>query len=213
MTGPTAAGAQPVGSPAAPTPVELDAAAADGCPLPGGPAGGRTQTADLDGVDTGDRAVPAPAHRPGPGDWLVVAGLALLAAWVAVVAVFFLPLHIGSVPLPVSALLPVALLAWAPRAAYRLTGRIAAAGLIVVAWFAVSVYLVLVRNELYLNYPVTVFLGQWRVMLLLGLGALTAAATLGLLWGDHLRSGLAARADPARPDPARPDPARPDPPA
>lgn len=147
-----------------------------------------------------DNAPPAPDPsgaspvRVGPGDWLLVAGLCLLAAWTAVVAVFFLPLHIGSVPVPVSVLLPVAVLAWAPRAAHRLTGRLAAAAAVVAAWFAVSVLLVLIRNDLYLRYPVTVIQGQWRVMLLLGLGALTAAATLGLLWGDHLRRTLPARA-------------------
>ncbi|MEP6563086.1 MAG: hypothetical protein ABJD68_18645, partial [Nakamurella sp.] len=33
--------------------------------------------------------------------------------------------------------------------------------------------------------------GQWRVMVLLGLGALAAAATIGLLWGDRLRDRIA----------------------
>jgi hypothetical protein len=40
--------------------------------------------------------------------------------------------------------------------------------------------------------PVTVINGQWRVMVLLGLGSLAAAATVGLIWGDRLRDRLVA---------------------
>jgi hypothetical protein len=51
--------------------------------------------------------------------------------------------------------------------------------------------LVLSRNAL-INLPVTVYQGQWRVMVLLGLGSLAAAATVGLIWGDRLRERIAA---------------------
>jgi hypothetical protein len=39
---------------------------------------------------------------------------------------------------------------------------------------------------------VTVYQAQWRVMVLLGLGSLAAAATVGLIWGDRLRERIAA---------------------
>ena len=130
--------------------------------------------------------------RGGVVDWLLVVGVTLLAGWTAVLGIFFLPFHIGAVPLPISALLGVAAMLLAPRAGYGLTGSLLAAALPVAAWFAVSVYLVLARSTLMVGLPVTVINGQWRVMLLLGLGSLAAAATLGLIWGDRLRDKIAA---------------------
>ena len=126
-------------------------------------------------------------------DWLVVALITLLTAWTAVLGMAFLPLHIGSIPFPISALLGVAAMILAPRACYRLTGSLIAALLPVAAWFAVSVWLVLARNSLLGGLPVTVINGQWRVMVLLGLGSLAAAATVGLIWGDRLRDRLKAQ--------------------
>jgi hypothetical protein len=79
----------------------------------------------------------------------------------------------------------------APRACYALTGSMLAVAAPVVSWFGVSVWLVLSRNAL-INLPVTVYQGQWRVMVLLGLGSLAAAATVGLIWGDRLRERIAA---------------------
>ena len=58
--------------------------------------------------------------------------------------------------------------------------------------------------------PLTVIDGQWRVMVLLGLGSLAAAATLGLIWGDRLRDRLAAERAAAQ---ARDDEAEDAPPA
>ena len=104
----------------------------------------------------------------------------------------FLPMHIGAVPFPISALLGVGAMILAPRACYRLTGSVLAALLPVAAWFGVSVWLVLSRNTIMPGLPLTVIAGQWRVMVLLGLGSLAAAATLGLIWGDRLRDRLAA---------------------
>jgi len=40
--------------------------------------------------------------------------------------------------------------------------------------------------------PFAVATGQWRVMVLLGLGSLAAAASIGLVWGDRLKTGLAS---------------------
>ena len=81
-----------------------------------------------------------------------------------------------------------------PRTAYRLTGSMLAAFLPAVAWLVVSVWLTLNRNDVMLTAPVTVTSGQWRLMLLLGLGALAAAATLALLSGDRLRDKIARSA-------------------
>jgi hypothetical protein len=95
------------------------------------------------------------------------------------------------VPLPISALLGVGAMILGPRACYGLTGSMPAAIAPVVSWFGVSVALVLSRNAL-INLPVTVYQAQWRVMVLLGLGSLAAAATVGLIWGDRLRERIAA---------------------
>ena len=133
-------------------------------------------------------------REPGRGelvDWILVALVTLLTAWTAVLGIAFLPLYLGPVPLPVSALLGVGAMILAPRACYGLTGSMVAAAAPVVSWFGVTVWLVLSRNAL-INLPITVYEGQWRVMLLLGLGSLAAAATVGLIWGDQLRSRIAS---------------------
>jgi hypothetical protein len=132
-----------------------------------------------------------------PIDWLLVVLISLLTGWSAVVALAFLPLHIGWLPLPISALLGVVAMIMAPRACFGLTGSLLAAALPVVTWFGVSILLVMSRNRV-IQLPYTVVDGQWRVMVLLGLGSLTAAATIGLLWGDRVRQQIAveAAADP-----------------
>ena len=162
--------------------------------IPGESAGNAVAAGDAapSGAD-GGAATPRDAPAPGAlADWLIVALITLLTAWTAVVGMAFLPLHIGSLPFPISALLGVAAMVLAPRACYRLTGSLIAALLPVAAWFAVSVWLVLSRNTIMPGLPLTVIDGQWRVMVLLGLGSLAAAATLGLSWGDRLRDRLAA---------------------
>ena len=125
-------------------------------------------------------------------DWALVLLICVLAAWTAVVGLAFLPFHIGIVALPISALLGVAAMVLAPRACYWLTGSIVSAVLPVAAWAGVSVWLVLRDNPVMPGLPLTVIHGQWRVLLLLGLGSLAAAATIGLIWGDRLRDRIAA---------------------
>ena len=136
-------------------------------------------------------------------DWVLVALITLLAGWTAVVGVVFLPWHLGAVPMPVSALLGVAAMILGPRAAYALTGSLVAAALPVASWFLVSVWLVLLRNPMMPTQAVSVVQGQWRVMVLLGLGSLAGAATLTLLWADRTQARYAAQraasAAPARP--------------
>jgi hypothetical protein len=141
--------------------------------------------------------VPVTARRGEPIDWVLVALITVLTGWTAIVAIAFLPVYLGPVPLPVSSLLGVGAMILAPRACYGLTGSMLAAVAPVVSWFGVSVWLVLSRNAL-INLPVTVYQGQWRVMVLLGLGSLAAAATVGLIWGDRLRDRIAAERGSAR---------------
>ncbi|WP_420123595.1 hypothetical protein [Nakamurella sp.] len=133
-------------------------------------------------------------------DWLLVAFVTLLCALTAVVGVAYLPWHIGAVPMPVSALLGVGAMVLAPRAAYRLTGSMAAAVLPVLVWFGVTVWLVLTRNPMMRSQALSVVQGQWRVMVLLGLGSLAAAATLTLLWAERTQARY-ARTE-AGPEPA-----------
>jgi Zn-dependent protease with chaperone function len=61
----------------------------------------------------------------------------------------------------------------------------------VASWFVVSVWLVLLRNPMMRGQAVSVVQGQWRVMVLLGLGSLAAAATLTLLWAERTRARYA----------------------
>lgn len=133
-------------------------------------------------------------------DWLLVLWITALAGWAALLGVVYLPLYIGTIPLPISAAIGVAAMWWGPRACYRLTGSLLAAFLPAAAWFGVSVWLALARNDILGGVPFTVGTGQWRVMVLLGLGSLAAAASIGLVWGDRLRARLASeRAGPGDP--------------
>lgn len=126
-------------------------------------------------------------------DWLLVLLITAITGACAALAVFFLPLHLGPVPVPISVLLGAAAVLIGPRACYRLTGSLASAAAPAVAWLIVSVWLVLARSDLYPLVPLTVSNGQWRVFLLLGLGSVSAAATLGLLWAEGVRRQVADR--------------------
>ena len=104
----------------------------------------------------------------------------------------FLPLYIGAVPLPISALLGVGAMILGAAGVYRLTGSVlaaAAAGCGLVRGVGVAGAQ---PEQPDAELPLTVIDGQWRVMVLLGLGSLAAAATVGLIWGDRLRDRLAA---------------------
>ena len=113
-------------------------------------------------------------------DLVVVGWLTLLVMITTVVAVFFLPLHVGTVPLPVSALLGAAVVFVAIRLSYRLTGSMLAALAPAVGWLVTAVYLSFSRT---LGYPLVI--GDWRSTMLLGVGALAAAMGAGLSWGTH----------------------------
>src|ERR1700712_2949690 len=131
------------------------------------------------------------AARPGVLDWIVVALLSLLMGVIGVFGVFFLPWYVGSVPVPVSVLPVAAALAVLPRVAYRLTHRLLAALAPALVWLVVSIGLYATTNSLYLSVPIA--WRGWQFVLLLGLGALTTAASVGLLWGDHMREEFEAR--------------------
>jgi hypothetical protein len=157
----------------------------------------------------GDAADPSgPESAAGAGqleravDWLLVLWISALAGWAALLGIVYLPLHIGTIPLPISAAIGVAAMWWGPRACYRLTGSLLAAFTPAAAWFGVSVWLVLTRNTILGGVPFAVATGQWRVMVLLGFGSLAAAASIGLVWGDRLKTRLESeRAGPGDADP------------
>ncbi len=125
------------------------------------------------------------AVRVSARDWAAVAFLCLVTAALSVEAVFFLPMRIRSVPVPLSVLPVAAMVAVAPRAAYRLTGRMSAAVAPLICWFVTTAWLGLTRSGLYAGVPLVIT--GWRFLLLLGVGALAGASSVGLLWGDHLR--------------------------
>ena len=127
-----------------------------------------------------------------PLDWVLVGALSALCGVVALFGVFFLPAYSGSVPLPL-VIVPVALVViLLPRLTYRLTGRMFAAGLPVLVWFVVTVWLYVSDNSLYRGGSIAWRTG-WQFMTLLGVCVLGAAASVGTLWGDHLRAQMLAR--------------------
>ena len=95
----------------------------------GSPADGRVRGAGVTAADEPQSVAAGRGPRPGrcrsgtvpdqpvdgrrePGrgelvDWILVALITLLTAWTAVLGIAFLPLYLGPVPLPVSALLGV----------------------------------------------------------------------------------------------------------
>ena len=173
---------------------------ADPSPTESGESGAEMGLGSAQGARSGS-AHSEPAHSEparagnepvgGVVDWLLVAFVTLLSMWTALVGVAYLPWHIGVVPMPVSALLGVGAMVLAPRAAYRLTGSMAAAVLPVLVWFGVTVWLVLSRNPVMRSQALSVVQGQWRVMVLLGLGSLAAAATVTLLWAERTQARYA----------------------
>lgn len=137
-----------------------------------------------------DPLVLSTRNQPRALDWVLVVWMVLLGAAGGVFGFFFLPLWIGSFPLPVSVLVAVAATGLLPRVCYRLTESMAAAVAPVAAWFLMTLVLYLVPNPTYAR-PLRIVSADWRMLLLIGLGCLAGAASLGLLWGDHLRRRMA----------------------
>jgi hypothetical protein len=137
-----------------------------------------------------------PVRRPTSGsDWILVVLLCLLAAVVAVFGVFFLPTFVGAVPVPAVILVTTATLLVLPRVAYLLTRRMAAAMAPAVVWFVVTIGLYLATNALYLGVPVA-YRSGWQFYLLVGLGAIAAAISIGLVWSEQLEQEMNARVGP-----------------
>ena len=91
-------------------------------------------------------------------------------------------------PFPISAV-AVGVACWyLPRLVYPLTRSVALSAAPVVAWFVVTVVLYFLPNPTYAA-PLRIYAyAPWRMLLLIGLGALAGAASIGLIWGEHLRA-------------------------
>ena len=137
-------------------------------------------------------AVPREFRRPAPADWVLVVLLSGLSGVLALYGVFFLPLYVGSFPLPAVVVAIAAALVVLPRATYRLAARMSAAVAPVIVWFIVSIWLYLTPNTLFQSVPLA--WRGWQFPFLVGVGALAAATSIGLLWGDQLRAGSGAGA-------------------
>jgi hypothetical protein len=160
----------------------MTGASMPGAPMPGAPA-------------VGTAAEPAPApDRATAADWVLVVLVCVLSAVVAVFGVFFLPAYAGSLPVPAVVVVTSAALAVLPRVSFRLTrGRMAAALAPVVMFFLVTIGLYLTTNPLYRGAAVT--WQGWQFYLLVGLGAIVAAASLGLLWSEQVEAEMRTRMD------------------
>ena len=60
----------------------------------------------------------------------------------------------------------------------------------VMAWFLITGWLLVTRNAIYLQLPLVI--GDWRLVLLMGVGGLSAATSIGRLWGDATSARQAA---------------------
>lgn len=100
--------------------------------------------------------------------------LMLGAAVLAVIECFLLPLRIGSVPVPVSIPVAVALNLWLPQVAHRMTGWRTSGVTVAVAWVVIAVVASMPRPEGDLIISST-----WRGIGFLLLGGLAAAYAVG----------------------------------
>lgn len=116
-----------------------------------------------------------PPRRSWP-DLLLVCALSVLAGLAALVALAFLPLYVGSVPMPAGVLVAAGAMAWLPRACATLLGRWPAAVAPVAVWFLVTVAVLLTGNRMYSGAAIVA--GDWRAMLLLGAGAVVGALAI-----------------------------------
>lgn len=163
-----------------------------------------TRIADL--PESGSKAPPGPGiasagpldapvvERPGrPTDWCLVVLLTVLSGVVAVFGIFFLPTYFGAVPIPLVVAFVGGALVVLPRLCYRLTLRMSAAVAPAAGWLVVTVALYLTPNRLYARVPLA--WQGWQILLLLGVGTLVAAASIGLVWADSVRAEVALGAD------------------
>ncbi|WP_016697353.1 hypothetical protein [Actinoalloteichus spitiensis] len=121
-------------------------------------------------------------------DWLLLAMLVLDAVVLALLALFFLPLRVGVVPVPVTAVLAGATNVLLVLAAGRISGRMRVAGAPLLAWVVVVIVFGVAGPG-----GDVVLMGDWRGLLLLALGALPPAMVLGTLSGRYRAATRTAR--------------------
>lgn len=131
----------------------------------------------MSGTSDGAAQSAPPVRAVGAADVLLVMWLTVLATAGAVVAVAYLPWYLGTVPIPLAALLGAVILFLTVQQAYRVTRSIGAAALPAVGWLLASVTLTTYRT---LGYGLVI--GDWRSLLLVGLGSLAGAAALASCW-------------------------------
>jgi len=124
-------------------------------------------------------------------NWALVGQLSALSGLVGLFGMLFLPAYLGSTPMPIVVVPVGLLLVLLPRLTYRLTYRVLAAGLPAIVWLTVTGWIYFLPNPLFRRLPVG--WQGWQFLLLVGVGSLAAAATIGLIWGEHLRSKLDVR--------------------
>ncbi len=134
-------------------------------------------------LEPDEAPAPFPAAASRVPESLLVALLSALMAVVAVFAVLFLPAYVGTVPVPVSAVLAAATCYATVRLCFTLTGSVLAAAAPAAVWLLVTIVL---GTSSTLGYPLVI--GDWRALLLFGLGAVAGSLALAKCWATSLAS-------------------------
>jgi hypothetical protein len=121
----------------------------------------------------------------------------VVAAWLALAEVFWLPLRVGGVLVPVSVVVAVVGNLLLPTAALRLSGSRLVAVLAVVPWLVVAVAAMMRRPEGDLVMSGSEALGAVNLAFLM-LGVLAAAFSVGRVFGGPRRPSVSADEAPAR---------------
>ncbi len=122
------------------------------------------------------------ARRSHPGriDVILVGWLTVLLMACTVAVTLFLPLYVGRVPLPGSALVGAVLVYAVVRIGLLLTNSMAGGVIPAVGWLVAAIG---VSTSTRFGYGLV--LGDWRALLMLGAGAMAAAAALALFVGTR----------------------------
>ena len=121
----------------------------------------------------------------------------VVAAWLALAEVFWLPLRVGGVLVPVSVVVAVVGNLLLPTAALRMSGSRLVAVLAVVPWLVVAVAAMVRRPEGDLVMSGSEALGVVNLTFLM-LGVLAAAFSVGRVLGGPRRPPVSADEAPAR---------------
>jgi hypothetical protein len=136
--------------------------------------------------------------RPRPAERVAGGLLALVVAvWMALVEIFWLPLRVGGVLLPVSVVAAVVANLLLPRLALRLSGSRLVAALTGVAWLVIVVAAMIRRPEGDLIITGGGATGVVNLAFLL-LGVLAAAFAVGRALGEQRRPPVSPDDVPAR---------------